>query len=43
MPKTISIADFTLVNHASDEGLIHVINAIVSAATGLSKTSETLA
>ena len=37
MPKAISIADFTLVNPASDEGLIHVINAIVSAATGLSK------
>lgn len=37
MPKAISIADFTLVNLASDEGLIHVINAIVSAATGLSK------
>ena len=37
MPKTISIADFTLVNHASDEGLIHVITAIVSAATGISK------
>ena len=37
MPKAISIADFTLVNHASDEGLIHVINAIVSAATGLSR------
>ena len=37
MPKTISIADFTLVNHAGDEGLIHVINAIVSAATRLSR------
>ena len=37
MPKAISIADFTLVNHASDEGLIHVINAIVSAATGISR------
>ena len=37
MPKAISIADFTLVNPASDEGLIHVINAIVSAATGLSR------
>ena len=37
MPEAISIADFTLVNPASDEGLIHVINAIVSAATGLSK------
>lgn len=37
MPKAISIADFTLVNLASDEGLIYVINAIVSAATGLSK------
>ena len=37
MPKAISIADFTLANHASEEGLIHVINAIVSAATGLSR------
>ena len=37
MPKAISIADFTLVNPASDEGLIHVINAIVSAATGISR------
>ena len=37
MPKAISIADFTLANHASKEGLIHVINAIVSAATGLSR------
>ena len=37
MPKAISIADFTLVNHTSDEGLIHVINAIVSSATGISR------
>ena len=37
MPKAISIADFTHVNPASDEGLIHVINAVVSAATGLSR------